>query len=147
MLIVHNTLDRIGQERAAMELTSSVAKVIGPVLLLRAVSIVIDRRHFLEMLRGLEREVTTVSFSLFPIALLMACITLALFHSDTSSVAAILIHLIAWGGMAKASALILFPGVVAVKARALERVGFLNVVLVVCFLVGGYFTWFGYFGS
>ncbi|HUP23070.1 MAG TPA: hypothetical protein VNB06_09020 [Thermoanaerobaculia bacterium] len=98
-----------------MELTSSVAKVIGPVLLLRALSLVIDRRHFLEMLRGLER--------------------------------AILIHLIAWGGMAKASALILFPGAVAVKARALERVGFLNVVLAVCFLVGGYFTWFGYFGS
>lgn len=130
-----------------MELTSLVAKVVGPVLLLRTVSILLDRKHFLEMLRGLDREVTTVAFSLFPIALLMTCITLALVHSDTSSVAAILVHVIAWGGIVKASALILFPAVVVAKARALERAGFLNVVVVVCFVVGGYFTWFGYFGS
>jgi hypothetical protein len=130
-----------------MELTELVSKVIGPVLLLRAVSILFDRRHFLEMLRGLEREITTVSFSLFPIALLMTCIALAVCHSDTSSLAAILIHVIAWGGILKSSALILFPRVVVAKARALERAGFLHVVLVVCSLVGGYFTWYGFFGS
>jgi hypothetical protein len=128
-----------------MDLTSIVAKVVGPVLLLRALSIVLARRHFVEMVEGLGREVTTVSFSLFPIALLMACITLAVVHSDTSSVAAILIHLLAWGGILKASALILFPGAVVTKARMLVRAGFLNVVLLVCVLVGGYFTWFGYF--
>ena len=128
-----------------MELTSLIAKVVGPVLLLRALSILLDRKHFVEMVRGLEREVTTVSFSVFPIALLMTCVTLVVFHSDTSSVAAILVHVIAWGGILKASALILFPGVVVAKARTLERAGFLNVVLLVCFVVGGYFTWFGYF--
>lgn len=127
-----------------MELTSVIAKVVGPVLLLRALSILLDRRHFVEMVRGLDREVSTVSFSVFPIALSMTCIALAISHSDTSSVAAILIHVIAWGGMLKASALILFPGRVVTKARALERAGCLNVVLLVCFVVGGYFTWFGY---
>jgi predicted MFS family arabinose efflux permease len=35
----------------------------------------------------------------------------------------------------------------ASKARALERHGILAVVLVVCFVVGGYFTWLGYLGS
>jgi hypothetical protein len=75
----------------------------------------------------------------------MTCITLALFHSDTSSVAAIFVRVIAWGGIIKASALILFPNAVVAKARALERAGFLNVVLVLCFVVGAYFTWFGYF--
>lgn len=128
-----------------MELTSLVAKVVGPVLLLRAVSILLDRKHFVEMVRGLEREVTTVSFSLFPVALLMTCIALASVHSDTSSLAAILIHVIAWGGILKASALILVPGIVAAKALTLTRAGFLEVVLVTCLLVGGYFTWFGYF--
>jgi len=44
----------------------------------------------------------------------------------------------------KGSALILFPNAVVAKARVLRRAGFLNVVLVVCFTVGGYFTWFGY---
>jgi hypothetical protein len=130
-----------------MELTSLIAKVVGPVLLLRALSIVLDREHFVEMVRGLDREITTISFSFFPIALLMTCIAMAVLHSDTSSVAAVLIHVIAWGGMVKASALILFPGAVTAKAHALVRRGFLNVVLGVCFVVGGYFTWFGYFGS
>jgi hypothetical protein len=128
-----------------MDLTPLFAKVVGPVLLLRALSILLDRPHFAAMVRGLERETTTVSFSLFPIALLMACLALAAVHSDTSSVAAVLIHVMVWGGILKASALILFPGAMVTKARALERAGFLNVVLAVCLLVGGYFTWFGYF--
>jgi hypothetical protein len=128
-----------------MDLTSFVAKVVGPVLLLRAVSILLDRKHFVEMVRGLERETTMVSFSLFPIALLMTCTALAIVHSDTSSVAALLIHAMAWGGIAKASGLILFPRAMAAKARSLERAGFLNVVLLVCFVAGAYFTWFGYF--
>jgi predicted MFS family arabinose efflux permease len=51
------------------------------------------------------------------------------------------------GGIVKASALILCPRLVASKARVLEQHGILAVVLVVCFVVGGYFTWFGYFGS
>jgi hypothetical protein len=127
-----------------MELTSLLAKVLGPVLLLRALSILLDRPHFVAMLRGLEREVTTVSFSLVPIALLMSCLTLALVHGDRSSLAAILIQIIAWGGMLKASALILFPRAVAAKARAFERAGVLELVLAACALVGGYLTWFGY---
>lgn len=130
-----------------MELTALLAKVLGPVLLLRALSIAIDRKHFVAMLAGLEREVTTVSFSLFPIALLMGCLTLAVVHSDTSSLAALLIHAVAWGGIVKASALILCPRLVAAKAQVLEQYGILAVVLVACVVVGGYFTWFGYFGS
>lgn len=125
-------------------LTVLLAQMIGPVLLLRALSIVLDVGHFRAMVAGLEREITTVSFSLFPIALLMACIALAVVHTDASSLAAILIRVIAWGGILKASALILYPKAVVAKVRLLERAGFLYVVLVVCFAVGGYFTWFGF---
>ncbi len=130
-----------------METTILLAKILGPVLLLRGVSILLDRQHFKEMLDGLERESATVAFSLFPIALLMACVALALLHTDTSSPAAILIRLIAWGGMAKASLLILFPRVVVAKARLLGQAGFIQVVWAVCTGVGGYFAWFGYFAS
>lgn len=130
-----------------MDLTALIAKVLGPVLLLRAVSIVIDRKHFVRMLEGVEREVSTLAFSAFPIALLITCITLAVVHSDTSSFAAVLVRIILWGGILKGSALILFPRAVAAKARLLGRAGFLNVVLLVCSFVGGYFTWFGYFAS
>lgn len=127
-----------------MDPTVLFARIVGPVLLLRAVSIVLHRRQFVEMVRGLDREVTTVAFSFFPVALLMACLALAAGRWDTSQLPGLLITLIAWGGALKASALILFPDAVVAKARALERAGFLNVVLAVCVLVGGYFTWFGY---
>lgn len=130
-----------------MELTSLIAKIVGPVLVLRGISILLDRRHFVAMVSGLDREVDTVAFSAFPIALLMACIALAVGHADTSSLAGILIRVIAWGGILKASALILFPGAVVARAALLERAGFLNVVLVVTLLVGGYFSWFGYFAG
>lgn len=130
-----------------MDVTSFIAKVVGPVLLLRAVSIMIDRRHFVDLVRGLDREVTTVSFSAFPIGLLMTSIAVAVVHSDSSTPAAVLVRLMAWGGIVKGSALILFPKAMAAKARVLERAGFLNLVVAVCLLVGGYFTWFGYFAS
>lgn len=128
-----------------MALTRTLTRIIGPVLLLRAVSILIDRGHFIEMVRNLDREVATVSFSLFPIAFLMACIALALAPLDTSSLAGILLRLMAWGGSLKAAGLILFPHAMAAKAQLVTHAGFLNVVLVMSFLVGGYFTWFGYF--
>lgn len=130
-----------------MRLTSLIAKVVGPVLLLRGVSILIDRSHFTDMLAALDREVSTVSFSVFPIALLITCLALAAVHSDRSSIAALLIRIMLWGGIIKASALILFPRLVVAKAQLLGRADFLGVVLVVCFVLGGYFTWFGYFAA
>lgn len=127
-----------------MDVTLLIARIIGPVLLLRALSIVLDRDHFKRMLDGLADEVATVSFSLVPIALFMACAALALLHDDLSTPAAVLIRVIAWGGLLKASALIVWPKAVVAKAQLLGRAGFLNVVLGVSFVVGAYFMWFGY---
>jgi hypothetical protein len=128
-----------------MDFTVVFAKVVGPLLLIRALSILLDRRHFLEMLAGVERETTTVSFTFFPIALFITCATIAVTYRDTSSLAAILIHLMAWGGIAKSTALMLFPRLMVAKARLLGQAGFLYVVFAVCLAAGGYFTWFGYF--
>lgn len=130
-----------------MELTLFFAKIVGPVLLVRAVSILLDRNHFVEMIDGLEREISTVSFSFFPIALFMTCTAIAVTHSDTSSLAALLIYVVAWGGIAKATALMLFPRLLVKKGQVLAKTVILNFVLLMCFLVGGYFTWFGYFAT
>ncbi len=46
-----------------MASTPLLSRIIGPVLVLRGISILIDRRHFGAMLDGLDREATTVSFS------------------------------------------------------------------------------------
>ena len=130
-----------------MDFTLLFSKVVGPVLLIRAISILLARRHFVEMLDGLEQEVRTITFSFFPIALFMAAAAIAVTQWDTSTPAGILVLVIAWGGMIKATALMLFPRVVAAKARLLGQAGFLNVVLFACLAVGAYFTWFGYFAS
>lgn len=130
-----------------VDFTVLFSKVVGPLLLIRAASILLDRAHFIEMLDGLDREVRTVAFSLFPIALFMACAAIAVTYSDTSSVAAIMIHVVAWGGMAKATGLMLFPRAMAAKAKLLGQAGFLNVVLFVCLASGAYLTWFGYLAS
>jgi hypothetical protein len=126
--------------RSTVDAVTLVARLIGPVLLLRAVSILVDREHFVETLRQVDQEARTLTFSFFPVALLVGFIALAHVPADKPSLALILLRVIAWGGILKASALILFPRAVLTKARALERAGFLNVVLVACALVGGYFT-------
>jgi hypothetical protein len=97
------------------------------------------------MVRGLDREVATISFSMFPIVLLLTCIFLAATPAIEASFAGLLIRLMAWGGILKASGLILFPRAMAAKAQLLEQAGFLYVVLAMCLAVGAYFTWFGYF--
>ncbi len=80
-----------------MELTLLLAKIVGPVLVLRAVSILIDRQHFAELLDQVEEESKTISFSMFPVAMLMSAIAVVNVHHDTSSLAAIIFHIIAWG--------------------------------------------------
>ncbi len=110
-----------------MELTLFMSKVVGPVLLLRAASILIDRDHFYSLLDNLDRESKTISFSMFPIGMLMVAISVVLVHEDMSSVAAILFHLIAWGMIIKTSLLILFPTIMAQKAVLIGQRGFLDV--------------------
>jgi hypothetical protein len=57
------------------------------------------------------------------------------------------LRIIASGGAVKTSAVILFPRTLVANAQALGQAGFLNVVLVMCLLVGAYLTWFGYVAS
>lgn len=127
-----------------METTLLLSKILGPVLLLRGVSILVNRQQVVAMLEGLEKETTTVAFSVFPTVLLMASIALAVTHSDTSSPAAIILHLIAWGGILKGTVFIFWPKAVLAAAHHAGRAGFLQVVWLACTVLGAYFTWFGY---
>ena len=127
-----------------MTVTLVLAKVIGPLLLVRGLSLIVDRAHFMAILDGLEREVSTISFSMIPIALFSAGALLVTAGADSSSLAGILFQVIAWGMMLKSTALMLFPRLVVKKAQMLGKAGFLNVVCVATLLAGGYFSWVGY---
>ncbi len=128
-----------------MTVTLVLAKVLGPLLVLRGLSLIVDRPHFQAMLRGLDQEVSTVSFSMIPVALFAAGALLVTAGADSSTAAGILFQVMAWGMMLKAGALILFPRLVVRKAQMLGQAGFLNVVCVVTLLAGGYLSWVGYF--
>jgi hypothetical protein len=130
-----------------MEFTLLFSKVVGPVLLVRALTLMIDRQHFHKMVEGLEAELTTVAFSFFPVALMMASLAIVATHRDTSSPAAYIIHIAAWGGLAKSAGLMAVPKLVVKKAQLLVNGGFLYVVLLSCSVVGGYLSWFGFFSS
>ena len=80
-----------------MDFTLLFCKVVGPVLLIRAIFDPAGSEAFVQILEGVEGETGTVAFSFFPIALFMAGAAIAVTQSDLSSPAGILIQVIAWG--------------------------------------------------
>ena len=128
-----------------MESTMFLSRIIGPLLIIRGMSIILDREHFRHIMNNLEEEMHTISFAMVPVAIMMGALAIIQLHHDWSSPAAILFHLAAWGAIAKTTAIILVPKLVAAKVKILARAGFLEVTWVATFTVGGYLTWFGYF--
>ena len=98
-----------------------LSKILGPVLLLRGVSILFNRQQVVTMLEGLENELTSAVFFVLPTLLLTAGLALAITHKDTSSPAALILHLIAWAGILKGALLILRPKVVLAYCRHAGR--------------------------
>ena len=127
-----------------MDTTLFLSKIIGPVLLLSGMSILFDRQQVVTMLERLEKESTSAAFSALPVILLMASLALAVTHEDTSSPAAVILHVIAWVGILKGAALMLRPkAVLALGSRAGKKT-VLHGVWVVSVGLGAYLTWFGY---
>ena len=127
-----------------MESTMFLSRMLGPLLIIRGMSIIMDREHFRHIVNNLEKEMRTISFAMVPVAIMMGALAILQLHEDTSSIAAILFHLAAWGALAKTTAIMLFPKLVAAKAKILVKAGFLEVTWLMTFTVGSYLTWFGY---
>ena len=124
-----------------------LSKILGPVLLLRGISILFDRQQVVAMLDGLEKEVATAAFSIFPVLLLMAGIALAVTHEDASNPAAVIVHVIAWVGILKGAVLVLRPKALIAFGRLAGKTAVVHGVWVVSVGLGAYLTWFGYFRS
>ena len=127
-----------------MDTTLFLSKIIGPVLLLRGISILFDRQQVVTMLERLEKESTSAAFSALPVILLMASLALAVTHEDTSSPAAVILHVMAWVGILKGAALMLRPKAVLAFGRHAGQATVLHGVWVVSVGLGAYLTWFGY---
>ena len=95
------------------------------------------------MREGLEKEATSAAFSVLPVILLRASIALAVTHDDTSSPAAVILHVVAWAGILKGAVLILRPKVVLAYGRHAGK-SVLHFAWVVSAGSGAYLTWFGY---
>ena len=127
-----------------MDTTVLLSKILGPVLLLRGISIFFDRQQVVTMLERLEEESTSAAFSALPVILFMASLALAVTHKDTSNPAAVILHIIAWFGILKGAALILRPKAVLAFGRHAGQTTVLHCVWVVSVGLGAYLTWFGY---
>ena len=127
-----------------METTVLLSKILGPVLLLRGISIFFDRQQVVTMLERLEEESTSAAFSALPVILFMASLAMAVTHKDTSNPAAVILHIIAWVGILKGAALILRPKAVLAFGRHAERTTVLHGICVASVGLGVYLTWFGY---
>ena len=127
-----------------METTVLLSKILGPVLLLRGISIFFDRHQVVTMLERLEEESTSAAFSALPVILFMASLAMAVTHRDTSNPAAVILHIIAWVGILKGAALILRPKAVLAFGRHAERTTVLHGICVASVGLGVYLTWFGY---
>ena len=128
-----------------MDTTLFLSRLVGPVLIVRGLTLIIYREHFRQMMNNLEQEMRTISFAMVPVGIMLGGLAILQLHDDTSSVAAILFHLIGWGAVVKTTLLMLFPKRISAKVQILGRWGFLTVAWVVTSAVGVYFTWFGYF--
>ena len=127
-----------------METTVLLSKILGPVLLLRGISIFFDRQQVVTMLERLEEESTSAAFSTLPVILFMASLALAVTHKDTSNPAAVILHIIAWVGILKGALLILRPRAVLSFGGLAGKAAFPHGVWVVSVVLGVYLTWFGY---
>ena len=127
-----------------METTLFLSKIIGPVILLRGISILFNRKQVVTMLERLEKESTSATFSALPVILVTASLALAVSHKDTSNAAAVILHIIAWVGILKGALLILRPKAVLAFGRHAGQTAVLHGVSVVSVGLGAYLTWFGY---
>lgn len=127
------------------ETTQNISKILGPLLLVRGVSILIAPAHFRSLIQRLETEVSSISFSMVPVFLFATFLSFALFFRDLESVAGILIFTIGVVGTVKTSVVMLVPRMLARKVRALKRIPFVEIIAATCLLAGAYFAWVGYF--
>lgn len=128
-----------------METTMFLSRLVGPLLIVRGLTLILYREHFRQIMNNLEQEMRTISFAMVPVGIMMGALAILQLHHDTSSIAAIMFHLIGWGAVLKTSLIMLFPKLVAEKVKILGEWGFLTVAWVVTSATGVYFTWFGYF--
>ena len=128
-----------------MDLNLLIAKLVGPVLLVRSLSILIDKKHFEAMLEGLDKEIKTLSFSFIPVTLFAAALFILNYQTDRTSFDGIAITCIAVLAIIKTSLLMLFPDLMVEKAKKLGELGVVAFAMFGTLSIGICLTYLGYF--
>jgi hypothetical protein len=125
-----------------MDITIFLAQIWGPIILALGIGVFTSRNHYRQLYRDLEKETLAVlSFGIFGMVLGIIHIQI---HNAWDTVAQIIVSLLGWSLLLKATLFILAPKIVdrgsewAAKANLLPIAG----VLMLC---GGYLSWVGYF--
>lgn len=123
--------------------TLFIAQIWGPVIFAVALGIFMSRSYYVKIYRDLERDALAVF--MFGMVAMTAGITQILFHNSWGTLPEIVVSVIGWGLLVKGSAFIIAPKIVDRAGDWWANMKLIPLAGVVCLLIGGYLSWFGYF--
>ena len=126
-----------------MELTTILAQLWGPAILLVGMGVFMSGSYYLALYRDLEKN--SLSVLTFGMLAVVGGIAQILFHNVWGTLPQIIVSLLGWGLLLKGALFIVAP-------RFVDQVGdgwadrkLIPVAGILMLLVGGYLSWIGYF--
>jgi len=129
-----------------MDVSIFIAKIIGPLFLVVAVGIMLNRAFYQRVMEDYSKNAAVIFFT--GVAPLVFGIAIVILHNVWAANWPVIITIFGWGGIIKGTWLIVFPNTVARFMKVYEQNKTLLVVhLVIAIFFGAILTVFGYFLS
>lgn len=124
-------------------LTIFIAKLAGPSILAFGIGIFVSRDYYAKIYRDLQRE--TLAVFMTGLTVLLAGITIVLYHNRWDSLLAGFVSLLGWLSILKGAALLIVPGKVDKIGDAIAESNFFTFAGMFALLAGGYLSYAAYF--
>lgn len=126
-----------------MELTTILAQLWGPTILLVGIGVFMNGSYYLAIYRDLEKN--SLSLLTFGMLAVAGGIAQILFHNGWDTLPQIIVSLLGWGLLLKGALFIVAPRVVDRMGDGWADRKLIPVAGILMLLIGGYLSWIGYF--
>lgn len=126
-----------------MDITIFLASLWGPVLLVVAVGILLNRSYYAKIYRDLDKDVLAVL--VFGMVGMTAGIAHIQFHNVWDTVPQMIVSFLGWGLVAKSALFLAAPSFVDKTGDTWAKYKLIPVAGILTLIAGGYLTWFAYF--
>ncbi len=129
-----------------MDASQFIAQMLGPTYLALGVGGFVNRKHFMELIKGFKASYAVILISGI-LALLIGLLMLR-FHNLWVADWRVIITVFAWIALLKGLTLLVLPARVgeSIAQRFIERPQLINLMLGFCVVIGMMFCYFGYLG-